>query len=67
MEMNLENAVRCITAACVLHNFCLLNGDGFDIPLGFRNPNICTVLLDESKCADTRNAIMDHLINEGII
>ena len=49
MEMNLENAVRCITASCVLHNFCILNGDEFDIPNGWSNPNIYVdnVLLDK--------------------
>ena len=46
MEMNLENAVRCITASCVLHNFCILNGDEFDIPNGLSNPQtLLTALL----------------------
>ena len=69
MEMNLENAVRCITASCVLHNFCILNGDEFDIPNGWSNPKICVdnVLLDETMGNGTRNAIMDHLINHDVI
>ena len=70
-EVELENAVRSIVAACVLHNFCILyNDDGEEFndgPPNNPNPGPSAVIDGAGNGADIRNVLMDHMVQEGII
>ena len=70
-EQTLPNAIRSITAACVLHNFCLLNQDGGDEFMqgpDAVNENQCpTVMNTDGNGTDIRNALMDHMMEQGLI
>ena len=69
-EQQLSNVARTVTAAVVMHNFCLQNGDQFEEEINIDyddnqenavENNIC----DEAR--NVRNAICDHLVEQNII
>lgn len=67
-EQNLDTVARTVTAAIVLHNFCLQNNDLFqeevendDNQIEQEANEICNV------ARDVRNAICDHLVEQNII
>ena len=70
-EQQLENVVRSITAACVLHNFCILNDDSGEDFMVEDHPNGLNLFVDVATNTadgeDIRNAIMDYMVNEELI
>ena len=70
-EQKLDNVVRSITAACVLHNICIINDDSGEEFLDADIPNTVEpspeVGFSSTDGEDIRNAIMDYMANGGFM
>jgi len=67
-EQNLSNVARTVTAAVVLHNFCLLNDDLFEEEVEVednQNREEAEEICNDAR--NVRNAICDHLVEQNII
>ena len=65
-EQQLPNVVRSITAACVLHNFCLIYEDDFlEEPVA--NDVNYVGIVNNVEGDNIRNAILDYMIEEDLL
>jgi len=67
-EQNLSNVARTVTAAVVLHNFCLLNDDLFEEEVEVednQNREEAEEICNDAR--NVRNAICDHLVEQNSI
>ena len=60
-EGEFDNFPRTTTAACVLHNFCLMQGDSYNDDDDRGAPDD----QDDDGGDAVRELLMDHLIGEG--
>ena len=59
-----------MTAACVLHNFCVMQGDSFDDD-DDRRPPVDQIDADEDDEAQdgpaTRQTMLDYVLSQGVL
>lgn len=71
IEQDHTSVQRTVTAACVLHNFCLLHGDTFDDDENRSPPddpdNDVDDYDDPIDGASTRQALLDFLVTQGFL
>lgn len=66
-EQDLSNVARTVTAALLMHNFCILNNDDFDDEINDENDNDVSDNQICNEARNVRNAICDHLVQQNII
>lgn len=69
IEQDHTSVQRTVTAACVLHNFCLLHGDTFDGDENRPPPDDPDNDDDDDPIdgASTRQALLDFLVTQGFL
>lgn len=61
---------RSVTAACVLHNFCIMQGDAFDEDEDRPPPDDQNDAGDDDEAQDgsaTRQTVLDYLVFQGVL